>query len=93
MHAFFKKPFLASQHANYCPALNLVSQNKCPENVYIQRAFSISISMFFVNTNYLTLFCESHFLSQQKAFDPLVLYTCLPMETVTVGFSGTETRS
>lgn len=33
------------------------------------------------------------FLSQQKAFDPLVLYTCLPMETVTVGFSGPETRS
>lgn len=33
------------------------------------------------------------FLSQQKAFDPLVLYTCLPVETVIVGFPGTETRS
>lgn len=32
------------------------------------------------------------FLSQQKAFDPLALYTCLPVETVSVGFSGTETH-
>lgn len=77
LHAciFFKKPFLASQHANYCPALNLVSQNKCPENVYIHRAFSISVSMFFVNTNYLTLFCESHFsVSTEGFWSPGLVY-------------------